>query len=173
MLSRVPRVINTSRPLSIPISISSLRSLRVNPPLPHGHGPPRQPAAHLRLSSPIGNSNQCYYSTTTTTHTTAAASPSTGKRPVDVKVEDLSELYALAKDEFEIAVEETSKNTIYARDDRETAREEFEKFKSAYEDAVAGSSEEEAVEIKRRVGQRLREMESAMETLNEADREEH
>ncbi|KAK6521342.1 hypothetical protein TWF506_001565 [Arthrobotrys conoides] len=105
-----------------------------------------------------------FYTTTT---------PSTGKRPVDAKVEDLSELYASAKDEFEIAVEETSKNTIYARDDRETAREEFEKFRVAYEEAIVGGSEEEGLEIRRRVGQRLREMESAMEALSQADNEEH
>ncbi|KAJ6262320.1 hypothetical protein Dda_3127 [Drechslerella dactyloides] len=152
----------------------------------------------------------------------------TGKRPVDEKVDDLSELYASAKDEvcertllimsfdgvwlasqgfyspsilhllskcyvyititdkadvvpmvlshalqFEIAVEETAKKTIYARDDRETAREELQKFKSAYEEAIATSSPEESEEIKRRVGQRLRELDNAVETLNEADNEEH
>ncbi|KAK6340881.1 hypothetical protein TWF696_009196 [Orbilia brochopaga] len=97
----------------------------------------------------------------------------TGKRPVDEKVDGLSELYASAKDEFEIAVEETAKNSIYARDDRETTREELQKFKSAYEEAIASSSQEDGEEIKRRVGQRLRELESAVETLNEADTEEH
>ncbi|KAK6502828.1 hypothetical protein TWF481_007871 [Arthrobotrys musiformis] len=111
------------------------------------HGPPRR----LCVS----------YSTT----------PSTGRRPVDVKVEDLSELYASARDEFEIALEETAKNTIYARDDRQTAREEFEKFKLAYSDALSLSSDDEAKEIKTRVGQRLREMESAIERLREADEE--
>ncbi|KAK6350929.1 hypothetical protein TWF718_004110 [Orbilia javanica] len=131
-------------------SVSSLR--------PHG-----LPRLRLRPAVAAGAGAVRYNSTT----------PSTGKRPVDAKVEDLSELYASAKDEFEIAVEETSKNTIYARDDRETAREEFEKFKQAYEDAVATSSEEDGLEIRRRVGQRLREMESAMETLSQADMEEH
>ncbi|KAF3919000.1 hypothetical protein ABW20_dc0109906 [Dactylellina cionopaga] len=97
----------------------------------------------------------------------------TGKRPVDEKVEELSELYASAKDEFEIAVEETAKNTIYAREDRETAREELNKFKTAYGEAIANGSPEDSQEIKRRVGQRLRELDSAVETLNEADNEEH
>ncbi|KAK6528948.1 hypothetical protein TWF694_004175 [Orbilia ellipsospora] len=100
-------------------------------------------------------------------------STTSGKRPVDEKVEELSELYASAKEEFEIAVEETAKNTIYASEDRETAREELEKFKSAYEEAISSSSPEDGQEIKRRVGQRLRELDSAVETLNEADTQEH
>jgi len=97
-----------------------------------------------------------------------------GKRAVDEKVDDLSELYTAAKDEFEIAVEETSKNTIYAKDDRETAREEFEKFKSAYQEAISSNtlSVEETDEIKRRVGQRLRELDSALANLSEADTKE-
>ncbi|KAF3919343.1 hypothetical protein ABW21_db0203480 [Orbilia brochopaga] len=97
----------------------------------------------------------------------------TGKRPVDEKVDGLAELYVSAKDEFEIAVEETAKNSIYARDDRETSREELQMFKEAYEEAVAASSREDGEEIKRRVGQRLRELESAVESLSEADNEEH
>ncbi|KAK6534491.1 hypothetical protein TWF281_005812 [Arthrobotrys megalospora] len=145
---RAPRLVNANVHNVLKVVVVSLP-----------HGLPRP------LSTSIARSR--YNSTTTTT------TPSTGKRPVDAKVEDLSELYASAKDEFEIAVEETSKNTIYARDDRETAREEFEKFRLAYEEAVAGSSEEDGLEIKRRVGQRLREMESALETLSEADHEEH
>ncbi|RVD88322.1 uncharacterized protein DFL_002511 [Arthrobotrys flagrans] len=161
MLSRIPRLL--VRPsANLDLGLSRLANANANASgvlkvvvvVPHG------------LPRPSAVRPLRYNSTTTTT-------PSTGKRPVDAKVEDLSELYASAKDEFEIAVEETSKNTIYARDDRETAREEFEKFRLAYEEAVAGSSEEDGLEIRRRVGQRLREMESAMETLIQADKEEH
>ncbi|TGJ73505.1 hypothetical protein EYR41_000593 [Orbilia oligospora] len=166
MFSRIPRLLvrpsanlnhNLSRRLAnanVNVNVSGdVSRVVVKVVVPHG------------LPRPSTSVSRLYSSTTTT--------PSTGKRPVDAKVEDLSELYALAKDEFEIAVEETSKNTIYARDDRETAREEFEKFRLAYEEAVAGSSEEEGLEIRRRVGQRLREMENAMEALSQADNEEH
>ncbi|KAF3175396.1 hypothetical protein TWF106_000908 [Orbilia oligospora] len=162
MFSRIPRLLarpsanlnhNLSRRLANANGDVSRGFVVVKVVVPHG------------LPRPSTSVSRLYSSTTTT--------PSTGKRPVDAKVEDLSELYASAKDEFEIAVEETSKNTIYARDDRETAREEFEKFRLAYEEAVAGSSEEEGLEIRRRVGQRLREMENAMEALSQADNEEH
>ncbi|KAF3924677.1 hypothetical protein AA313_de0205555 [Arthrobotrys entomopaga] len=121
---------------------------------------PGRPINALSTASPTWRRYQ-YYSTTS------------GKRPVDEKVEELSELYANAKEEFEIASEETTKNTIYASEDRETAREELAKFKVAYEEAISNSSPEDGQEIKRRVGQRLRELDSAVETLNEADTQDH
>ncbi|EPS43959.1 hypothetical protein H072_2128 [Dactylellina haptotyla CBS 200.50] len=120
-----------------------------------------RPVLITPLSNPLAHGFPRYYGS------------ATGKRPVDEKVEDLSDLYVSAKDEFEIAVEETEKNTIYARDDRETAREELNKFKQAYEEAIANSSPEDGQEIKTRVGQRLRELDNAVEWLSKADEEEH
>ncbi|KAI9803689.1 MAG: hypothetical protein M1833_000601 [Piccolia ochrophora] len=81
---------------------------------------------------------------------------------------ELDQRYATAKDEFEIAVEETEKKSVYARDDRAAAREELEKLKEAYSDAVKAESGVSA-EIKSRVGQRVRELENAVEELNKAD----
>ncbi|KAK3178004.1 hypothetical protein OEA41_000136 [Lepraria neglecta] len=84
--------------------------------------------------------------------------------PIDEKIEEIQELYATAKDEFEIASEETDKKTVYAADDRAAAQEELAKLKKAFEKAVA---EEGGEEIKRRVGNRVRELESAVATMEE------
>lgn len=72
--------------------------------------------------------------------------------------------YATAKDEFEIATEETEKKTVYAADDRAAAQEELTKLKTAFADAVKGEGGEE---INRRIGGRLRELERAVEALEE------
>ena len=83
---------------------------------------------------------------------------------VDEKIEEIQELYATAKDEFEIASEETSKKTVYAADDRAAAQEELVKLKEAFERAV---SEEGGEEVRTRVGGRIRELERAVEAMEE------
>lgn len=84
--------------------------------------------------------------------------------------------YATAKDELEIASEETDKKSVYAEDDRKAAREEFERLKGRYEEVVrSGSGDGEeggGEEVRRRVGQRVRELEGAVEGLEEKGREE-
>ena len=72
--------------------------------------------------------------------------------------------YATARDEFEIASEETEKKTVYAADDRAAAKEELEKLQVAFADAVNGVGGEE---IQRRIGQRVRELESAVKAMEE------
>ncbi|MCJ1365035.1 hypothetical protein MMC16_004154 [Acarospora aff. strigata] len=94
------------------------------------------------------------------------------KTEADVKIEDLQELYATAKDEFEIASEETEKKTVYAADDRAAAQEELAKLKTAFDDAVRDSSPDVSAEIKSRVGQRIRELDRAVEAMEQAALEE-
>lgn len=77
---------------------------------------------------------------------------------------DDSHSYATAKDEFEIAYEETEKKTVYAADDRAAAQEELAKFKEAYEKAVRSTDGEQ---IKNRIGSRVRELERAVEVMEE------
>lgn len=86
------------------------------------------------------------------------------RSPIDSKLEEIQELYATAKDEFEIASEETSKKTVYAADDRAAAQEELAKLKAAFEKAVA---EEGGEEVRTRVGGRIRELERAVEAMEE------
>ncbi|KAL3427380.1 hypothetical protein PVAG01_00889 [Phlyctema vagabunda] len=90
------------------------------------------------------------------------------KSTADEILESITEQYATARDEFEIATEETEKKSVYAASDREAAREELEKLKELYEEALSGSDGEE---VKRRVGQRIRELDSAVQELNKADYE--
>jgi len=85
----------------------------------------------------------------------------------DEKIEEIQELYATAKDEFEIAAEETEGNTVYAADDRAAAREEFDKLKKVFEDAVNGPDRSLGEEVKSRVGQRIRELENAVIAMEE------
>lgn len=89
------------------------------------------------------------------------------KTLADEKIEEITELYATARDEFEIAAEETEKVSVYAQDDRDAAREELTKVQEAYREVVEGSDREIAEEVKRRIGQRIRELENAVLAMEE------
>ncbi|KAF7192490.1 hypothetical protein HII31_06163 [Pseudocercospora fuligena] len=87
------------------------------------------------------------------------------KSPVDEKIEEITELYATAQDEFEIAMEETEKVSVYAEDDRKAAREELTKVQEAYKAAL--EDPEHGEEVKRRIGQRIRELEQGVAAMEE------
>ncbi len=70
--------------------------------------------------------------------------------------------------QFEIASEETEKKTVYAADDRAAAQEELAKLKDAFNDAVENSPPNVGSEIKSRVGQRIRELDRAIEAMEQA-----
>ncbi len=91
------------------------------------------------------------------------------KSTADKLIEDIQEQYATARDEFEIATEETEKKTVYAADDRAAARQELDKLKEMFQEALAGS---ECEEVRRRVGQRIRELDNAVQGLEKAALEE-
>jgi hypothetical protein len=78
-------------------------------------------------------------------------------------------MYGTAKDEFEIASEESEKNTTYAADDRAAAREELDRLVEFYKSVTEGFGEEGVVkdEVKRRVGQRIRELVAGVEAMEE------
>ncbi|EON62543.1 hypothetical protein W97_01767 [Coniosporium apollinis CBS 100218] len=115
------------------------------------------PASHgsisRRSASTISPSHSRLYSSNTS--------------PADAKIEEITELYATARDEFEIAAEETEKQTVYAEDDRAAAREELEKLKAVYQEAVTGSDKLLAEEVERRAGGRIRELENAVKAMEE------
>lgn len=98
---------------------------------------------------------------------TALYSSSSSKSAADEKIEEITELYATAQDEFEIAMEETEKVSVYAEEDRKAAREELEKVKEAFQQAVNGEDQALAEEVKRRVGQRIRELEQGVAAMEE------
>ena len=83
-------------------------------------------------------------------------------------MESLTELYSTAKDEFEIAAEETEKKTVYAADDREAAADALKMLQDGYEKALKESSPEVSKEVQSRVGQRIRELESAIKAMEES-----
>ena len=58
--------------------------------------------------------------------------------------------------------------TVYAEDDRRAAREELTKLQEAYKKAIEGPDPAVGEEIKRRVGQRVRELENAVVAMEEA-----
>ncbi|KAK5110292.1 hypothetical protein LTR62_006145 [Meristemomyces frigidus] len=89
------------------------------------------------------------------------------KSSADEKIEEITELYATAQDEFEIAMEETEKQTVYAEEDRKAAREELEKVKEVYKMAVEGSDADLAEEVRRRIGHRVRELEHGVKALEQ------
>lgn len=67
-----------------------------------------------------------------TARTYADRKGSTGKAEADLLVEELQELYEVAKDEFEIATESTDSSTIYAASDRESARDALNQLSTVY-----------------------------------------
>jgi len=89
------------------------------------------------------------------------------KSPADEKIEEITELYATAQDEFEIAMEETEKMSVYAEEDRKAAREELTRVQEAYKAAVDGLDSNLGEEVRRRVGQRIRELEQGVATMEE------
>ncbi|KAJ5131897.1 hypothetical protein N7448_006055 [Penicillium atrosanguineum] len=124
-----------------------------------------------------------------------------GKPTSDLLVEELQDLYEAATDEFEIATDSTDNATIYAASDRESARDALNQFIAVYHlytakagekmdgvgvggSATEGSpvvetnqnptavSDDIRDEIRRRVGQRVRELRSAVVNLEERARAE-
>ncbi|TIA19770.1 hypothetical protein D6C81_04530 [Aureobasidium pullulans] len=89
------------------------------------------------------------------------------KSAADEAIEEITELYATARDEFEIAMEETEKQTVYAEADREAAREELTRVQEAYKTTIEGPDTELAEEVKRRIGQRIRELENGVQNMEE------
>ncbi|KAJ5113625.1 hypothetical protein N7456_002159 [Penicillium angulare] len=137
----------------------------------------------------------------------------------DALIEEIQDLYEIAKDEFEIATESTDGGTIYAASDRDAARDALndlaatyflysyregeedtgvvlrsgekmtgsrllsgegvvlgegvegaEEFKAGYEGEIG---DEIKAEVRKRVGQRIRELRNAVELLEERAMEEH
>ncbi|KAG9594816.1 hypothetical protein KCU77_g4496, partial [Aureobasidium melanogenum] len=89
------------------------------------------------------------------------------KSVADEAIEEITELYSTARDEFEMAMEETENKTIYAEADREAAREELTKVQEAYRNIVEGPDTELAEEVKRRIGQRIRELEAGVKNMED------
>jgi hypothetical protein len=123
-----------------------------------------QPPLHpQQRPQPPSASHQAHTRTFTTTPRHNATPPS-----ADALIEQLTDLYGTARDEFEIAAEETEKKTVYAADDRDAAREAFAELKSRYEEALRVAGGDVGREVKERVGQRVRELENALVALEES-----
>jgi len=84
------------------------------------------------------------------------------KTSADELIEKITEQYATARDEFEIASEETDKKSVYAAEDREAARDELNMLKEMYDQALQSDSGEE---IRGRIGQRIRELDNAVQDM--------
>ncbi|KAJ5160436.1 uncharacterized protein N7482_007440 [Penicillium canariense] len=127
------------------------------------------------------------------------SSDAAGKPTADLLIEELQDLYEVAKDEFEIATDSTDGATIYAASDRESSRDALNQLCAVYHLYTARPGEEvdsgvkveagaekdgEAPvvetkfnpadisgevrdEVRRRVGQRVRELRNAVEVLEE------
>ncbi|KAH7402885.1 hypothetical protein BKA66DRAFT_449706 [Pyrenochaeta sp. MPI-SDFR-AT-0127] len=114
------------------------------------------------------------FASTPRTHWPAEPSPAASslspdaQKVVEDAIEQITELYGTAKDEFEIASEESEKNTTYAEDDRAAAREELDRLLEYYQGVVQGGDSGVGEEVKRRVGGRIRELEAAVLAMEEA-----
>ncbi|KAJ5432646.1 uncharacterized protein N7458_011802 [Penicillium daleae] len=62
----------------------------------------------------------------------AYSSPTPPKPTADLLIEELQDLYEIAKDEFEIATESTDGATIYAASDRDSARDALNQLCAVY-----------------------------------------
>ncbi|KAF2437135.1 hypothetical protein EJ08DRAFT_623656 [Tothia fuscella] len=100
--------------------------------------------------------------------TVSSRSYPTQSPAADEIVEELTELYETARDEFQIASEETEENTVYAEGDREAAQEELAKLKSKYEEVMNSDILLDVrEEVKKRTSHRIRELDNAMTALEE------
>ena len=114
------------------------------------------PRSLLRCS-PLAFATAPSRSASTTSSTSARA---------DVLIEQITDLYSTARDEFEIAAEETEKKSTYGPEDREAAHEAFVELKWVYDEAIA-QGEEVGKEVEKRVGGRIRELENALKNMDE------
>ena len=64
-------------------------------------------------------------------------------------------------------MEETEKISVYAEEDRAAAKEELQKVQEAYKAVVEGADREVADEVKRRIGQRIRELAHGVAAMEE------
>lgn len=145
LAQRALRLASTSAPTTLRTTTLLLR--------PQATPSPRF-ASHVHQPSVMGNRH--LYST------------GSGPTEADARIEEITELYATAYDEFEIAMEETEKQTTYAESDRAAAREELDKVLEAYKAVVEGEDRELAEEVKRRIGSRVRELEMGVIRMEEA-----
>ncbi|KAH9863087.1 hypothetical protein IAQ61_009364 [Plenodomus lingam] len=111
------------------------------------------------------SSKTTFASETTSTAPHPSLAPD-AQAAVDTAIEEISDLYGTARDEFEIASEESEKNTMYAPDDRAAAREELDKLLAYYKGVLEGDKVV-GDEVKRRVGGRIRELENAVVAMEE------
>ncbi|OCK82528.1 hypothetical protein K432DRAFT_380344 [Lepidopterella palustris CBS 459.81] len=144
--------------------------LRLRRPLRLVHTPASrsflsQPRSRMATVAPLPPSSRSAFSTTPSTHRSDL-----NEKLLDQKMEEITDLYGTATDEFEIAAEETEKMTVYAADDRAAAREALEQLQHVYKTVVEGEDREVAEEVRRRVGQRIRELEQAVIAMEEMAR---
>lgn len=171
---------SSSYPVSQQFSVQTYTQQRSRSPSPP---PPYQARNTSILAAPgqwtrFNSSYNTVSSVRTFTSTTRAKfAASTAEAPsslspesqqaVEAAIEEIQELYGTARDEFEIASEESEKNTTYAADDRAAAREELDRLLEFYRGVLEGEDQAVADEVKRRVGQRIRELENAVLAMEE------
>ncbi|OAG10707.1 uncharacterized protein CC84DRAFT_1161576 [Paraphaeosphaeria sporulosa] len=147
------------------------RSRSPSPPPPYAARNVTFLAAHswTRFHTPYTYSSVRTFASTPRTSAFVPQPPSssTAATKIDEVMEEITELYGTARDEFEIAAEETEKNTTYAADDRAAAREELDRLLEYYGGVLEGDPGV-AEEVKRRVGQRVRELEQAVLGMEES-----
>ncbi|KAJ5620359.1 hypothetical protein N7510_004343 [Penicillium lagena] len=78
---------------------------------------------------------------TSTIRTFMSPNATSGKSEADLLVEELQELYEVAKDEFEIATDSTEAATIYAASDRESARDALSQLTAVYNLYTTGDTQ--------------------------------
>ena len=171
LLSRRPRSPQTHITLYSLVTVNSmlfrrtpllLRSCRIHLRTVH-----YTPSRSLRSLSAPQTYRPQHVQSRSAHHTPPLVRWASSKAIADEKIEEITELYATAKDEFEIAAEETEKATVYAEEDRKAAREELDKVQAAYRAVVDGPDQEVAEEVRRRIGQRIRELEQGIKALEE------
>ncbi|KAJ5832425.1 hypothetical protein N7474_000736 [Penicillium riverlandense] len=110
----------------------------------NGTQKPTQSSAslHSTRSSPRSQIHAASQPALASTVRTFSLNATSGKSPADLLVEELQELYEVAKDEFEIATDSTEAGTIYAASDRESARDALRQLTAVYNLYTTGDTQE-------------------------------
>ncbi|KAJ5562036.1 hypothetical protein N7535_003500 [Penicillium sp. DV-2018c] len=176
------------------LRLGGLRSRQINQSLMQRLRPTSRSLYSLSSSGQLRPCRNPVHSFKADMRTFTDLNSSSGKAEADLLVEELQELYEVAKDEFEIATESTDTSTIYAASDRESARDALNQLTTVYGLYTASPGEVHSAlgdleiietnynpedisqsvkdEVRRRVGQRIRELKNAVELLEQRATEE-
>ncbi|KAG0337506.1 hypothetical protein BG000_005331 [Podila horticola] len=83
---------------------------------------------------------------------------------IDKSVQEITDLFMVARDELEYA--EEARGSVYYNDDKETARAAVQECLDTYDVLLKDCSQEQKLDIQRKIGLKIMELKSQLDALN-------